>query len=678
VSCPSGFLASDCASNAGDGLAAETVFLYDTSRASAFFSQKTLESSPQAGAGYGLIGKSSMLNVALINMPFARVHAPSLALLQLQGMLRRYYPQQVETRIHYLNNDFAHFLGPRSYYELGHFPTHLYTGLGDWWFRQLAFPDTEDNAEAYFARFYGSAVNGSADVRAFMLQKREELEAFLEHLIDLYRLDGADIVGFTSMFTQNLACLALARLLKARRPEMVAVMGGANCEAPMGHVLAAHAPQIDYVFSGPALQSFADFVGCQLRGDTRACKQIDGVLSGAAADPGAATSALGAEVDINTSMPLDYAHFLHTFRAAFPEARDKPYLTFETSRGCWWGESAHCTFCGLNGQTMRFRFMRPDKVRAQFERLFAHHGECSAFVCVDNIMPKAYLTEVFPTLRPPDDVLIFYEVKSDLTFAELGMLARANVRAMQAGIESLATSTLRLMRKGSSALNNIRFLRDCKTHAIRPSWNLLIGFPGETADVYERYLEVIPRLAHLSPPMGVMPVRFDRYSPYFTAAEHYGLHLRPYDYYAFLYPFDQDSIDDLAYFFTDHNFTADYATAAARWLGPLESAVQSWLAPWQRRRPPQLHFVGESASGTIYDSRSGAAKEFEVGEDGRQLLKRCALPQSLSTLRASCRAGKVREMDATLELLRTHDLVFEEGGRIVSLVLPHAPRPPGR
>ena len=30
-------------------------------------------------------------------------------------------------------------------------------------------------------------------------------------------------------------------------------------------------------------------------------------------------------------------------------------LLYEGSRGCWWGEKHHCTFCGLNAQSMKFR-----------------------------------------------------------------------------------------------------------------------------------------------------------------------------------------------------------------------------------------------------------------------------------------------------------------------------------
>ena len=40
--------------------------------------------------------------------------------------------------------------------------------------------------------------------------------------------------------------------------------------------------------------------------------------------------------------------------AAASPASWQPSVFVETSRGCWWGERMHCTFCGLNGATMAY------------------------------------------------------------------------------------------------------------------------------------------------------------------------------------------------------------------------------------------------------------------------------------------------------------------------------------
>lgn len=54
----------------------------------------------------------------------------------------------------------------------------------------------------------------------------------------------------------------------------------------------------------------------------------------------------------------DFDDFFAQARAAHQDERDI-FLQFETARGCWWGAKQHCTFCGLNGDTMNFRSKSP-------------------------------------------------------------------------------------------------------------------------------------------------------------------------------------------------------------------------------------------------------------------------------------------------------------------------------
>lgn len=65
------------------------------------------------------------------------------------------------------------------------------------------------------------------------------------------------MIGFTSMFEQNAASLALAKRIKARFPEKIIVMGGSNCCGLMGTQLHRSFPFLDYVFTGEADVSFS-------------------------------------------------------------------------------------------------------------------------------------------------------------------------------------------------------------------------------------------------------------------------------------------------------------------------------------------------------------------------------------------------------------------------------------
>jgi len=270
-------------------------------------------------------------------------------LTQLRAVVEAELRDRLATEIHYANHDFANYFGSDAYGKMTDSVKATVTGFGDWLFRRAAFPELTDNAEAYLGRY--SATIGP---EKSLIDRREGLEQFLDELIDRYRLDQVDLVGFTSMFAQNLPSLAMARRIKARNEKIVTVMGGANCETTMGEVIARNAQAIDFVFSGPALESFPELVTRLIEGKTDGCEEVAGVLSRAKlAGRANGVPEIGAELDINVEVPLDYDDYLASLNEK--GLQTEPSLLFETSRGCWWGERSHCTFCGLNGTTMNYR-----------------------------------------------------------------------------------------------------------------------------------------------------------------------------------------------------------------------------------------------------------------------------------------------------------------------------------
>jgi ribosomal peptide maturation radical SAM protein 1 len=486
-----------------------------------------------------------MTKIALITMPAQELERPSLSLTQLKARVREVHGDRAEVSIAYLNHDFARFMAGAGG-ATGAYATlcaNQHTGLPDWLFRSEAWPELPDNADRYFARYYPGRAPAALELRTAMLGCRARLGEFLDAAIETHALDRADVVGFTSMFAQNVASFALARRLKQRNPGVTIVMGGANCESPMGQELVRNVPAVDYVFSGPALLSFPEFVGHLLEGRRERCATIPGVV-GRDTPAEAAAHPIGAELPIDEPVALDYADYFASVARNFPAGEVRPVILFETSRGCWWGERSHCTFCGLNGATMSYRSMRPDGAVALINSLFERYRDRSAvFFSVDNILPQAYVSEVLPRLRTPQGATIFYEVKANLGERELSALAAAGVRQIQPGIEALSTSTLKLMRKGSTAFVNLRLLLGCVRHGIEPVWNLLVGFPGEGEEVYRMYVEQLGRLVHLWPPQGVAQVRYDRYSPYHQRPQEWGLKLRRFDFYPLIYPFSEESLE---------------------------------------------------------------------------------------------------------------------------------------
>lgn len=628
-----------------------------------------------------------MFRISLVKMPFAALNLPSIGLTQLKAMIDREFSDRASVEICYINQDFGPLLGVAPYQFVASGMDSHNSGLGEWLFRQAAFPDLTDNIDQYFRRFYPYHNEQTKLYRSFIEEERRKFDDLVDELIAKYRLDQSNIVGFTSMFTQNVASIAMARKLRKLNPDTILIVGGANCEAPMGQELIKNVDSIDFAFSGSALKSFPEFLNCIFNGEPERCHRINGVFSKAnctkpqpqatLGGPLTPLRIIGDELDLDAAVELDYATFLDTLENNFPNEEVKPNLLFETSRGCWWGEKAHCTFCGLNGMTMNYRAMRPDNAINLVRSLFKHSSKCSRLSSVDNILPKSYLKEVLPLLDTPPNMTIFYEVKSDLSEEDMQVLAKARVKSIQPGIESLATSTLKLMKKGSSSFQNLQLLKNCVMYDVSPEWNLLIGFPGEGADVYKKYIRDIPLVTHLPPPSGVYPVRFDRYSPYFMKAKEYELDLAPVDYYKFTYPFSQESINGMAYYFTDRNTTATYFTTMVKWIGKIKEKFEPWHSRWHNLKDldyPMLYFKQKGDTTIVFDSRKTV--EHVVNPVGTQILDLMVKLRRVADLAKELSHVPHLDLEQEITLLQSRGLLFQEGERFLSLVLPKEPPKP--
>jgi ribosomal peptide maturation radical SAM protein 1 len=633
-----------------------------------------------------------MLKIVLLNLPFAAYHLPSIGLTQIKAVVDRRFSDpgagEVDVRLAYANMDVAAWIGLDLYEQLGGSGEHLQSGFPEWFFREAAFPDLPDNTEAYFGRYYplNNSLNNSSHTEAArqfrrsILEKRREVGAVLDGLVDRYGLDRADVVGFTSMFFENSAAFALARRIKARNPGVITVLGGATSESPSGEEFIRHVEALDFVFSGPGLQTFPRFVENLLRGQPERNHEIPGVFS--RRNQGQGVGSMGEELDINVPVELDYGPFLQSLAETFPDWDVQAALPFETSRGCWWGERSHCTFCGLNKTTMGYRAMRPDLAVDLIRSLFPYAERASVLLCVDNILQRRYIQDVFPYLDTPPGLPIFYQLKANLNEAEIEAMSRAGVKLITPGFESLSTTTLKLMDKGVTAFHNIQVMKYCSLHDVHPGWNILVGSPGESEETYAKYVRDLPLLVHLPAPQGLFSIHFNRYSPYFTKAREYGLDLQPLDYYGMVYPFPAEAIANIAYDFADHNLDAEYLLALAKCIDPVREQVELWQTRWQEGDagglPPRLFFRELPGEVRIYDSRSGVARvarEYPVTPAVHRLLTHLDEPRRIASLAADLAHVEGLDLDRDLAWIRERGLVFPEGEKLMSLVLRREPPP---
>lgn len=547
-------------------------------------------------------------------------------------------------------------------------------GLSDWAFAVPPYHDWDaERDEEYFAYVRASGLPEEALATARRI--RALVPGFLEHCAEDILRAGPRVVGFTSAFSQNVPSLVLSKILKERDPSLFVVFGGANCDGDMGPALHRSFPWVDAVVSGEGERVLTELVRDVLGGSP--VRPQPGLSYRGADGESISVSAEGAEpVPMDEVPPPDYdEYFARLERSPLrgPLA-EQIIVNFESARGCWWGEKMHCTFCGLNGSSMKFRSKSPARVVSELKTMSARYKQVD-FVAADNIIDMHYVREMLPPLREMRragyDLTLFYETKSNLKKEQLRLMRDAGVIHIQPGIESISNVILKLMRKGVTGLQNLRLLKWAQQYGITVVWNILYGFPGEPPAEYERMAEILPSLTHLPPPE-THPVLVERFSPYHQNPEAFGLKsIKPYAFHRFLYHVDEETLKDIAY-----DFTHEYADGRnpEEYARPIVDFAARWRAQYKYGEHTLSYRRGPGFL-LIRDRRLGLPRnDYQLGEAEAAIYLACdagATPAAVARIlrergHGSVSAGKVKSF---LESLREARLVYEEDGKYLSLAV---------
>ena len=597
------------------------------------------------------------MDVLFAVLPFADINRPLIGVSLLQAAARE---NNIDSQIEYFNLDLAEQIGLGVYDAIAN---SLVSNalVGEWFFADLVFGDSLPAESMYLSKILWGYVHDPA-LRREILEARHRRTQFIEECVQRIRSYQPRLVGFTTTVQQTCACLAVARRLKEFAAPPLIVFGGANCEGEMGLQMIRSFPFIDFVSTGEADLSFHPFVKNFL--ETGRLSSRPGILK---RDD---ELSFPPRVQNMDGLPIpDYADYFERVQRSPAKSQLNPVGMVETSRGCWWGAKHHCTFCGLNGDTMAFRSKSPNRAFREFVSISEKYG-VNRLECVDNILDMRYINTLFPLLAQSSIKLdLFYEVKSNIRYDQLATMRTGGMRAIQPGIESLSNQVLRLMKKGCTALHNIQLLRWCAELGIEVFWNLLAGFPCEFAGEYEHQAELIPLLTHLPPPLTCAPIRLDRFSPFYTRADEFGLRrIRPTSAYYHVFPLGRKELLKLAYFF---DFDYDDERNPVEYLAPLRAEVERWWAIRQLSKTSQVRLDAfyHQAGFTIEDTRPIA----QVGEHhltglAAQIYSRCDSMQSLASLKRSfpLAANEAQLRQALSELVAAR-LMVEMGRTIFEL-----------
>ena len=579
--------------------------------------------------------------VALIIPPFFTPTEPTLA----SGILKASVEQLgIRCRVLYANILFAQRLGFSLHQQF--MTSDSEALLCERLFASFAHPQLgeEPSPPAGEGSPYPRLPGGGDPLTPSQFRRAQQhCEGFLEDVLTALTAWQPKILGFSTTFQQTNAAIAIARRARQIFPDTLFVIGGHNCDGEMGEELCRSIDTFDYVFQGEADFAFAQFCQTVLQEGRQ---------------PSHGLIVCPPQHTLDDIPSPDYSDFL----AQSNVPADELGLYFESSRGCWWGQKHHCTFCGLNGSSMGFRIKPAAQVEQEVQTLKHTYPAVRRYSATDLIAPQVYHHQGFPRLATAEEnVDIFYEVKANTTSDQLRAMRQAGVTMVQPGIESFSASVLKGMAKGCSPAMNIRLLRDCHQLGITPVWNILVEVPGDTIVDYTDQIRLLPLLEHLFPPAGVFPIVLQRFSPYHFDAERFQIqHLRPATGYRFAFP---DTLDHhrLAYF-----FEADYPSAGRTHpdlIDTLHQLVASWRDRWASPTPARLELCEVSGTGWVaFDTRACATAPVRVLDTPEvRLIQACRTPHQQSAL---MRHHRLHDLQRLLD----YGFLVEVGPHIISLV----------
>ncbi|MCM2254669.1 MAG: RiPP maturation radical SAM protein 1, partial [Vicinamibacteria bacterium] len=200
-------------------------------------------------------------------MPFGPLFAPSLGLSLLKAGLAR---AGIGCRVRYFTLPFAERIGQHFYSGLASEGRPTNRDLaGEWIFGGTLFPPDPERDARYLddvlrRRSTAPEVRLEPPASEALVRRivaaRDHVPGFLDACLAEILAAGPRLVGFTSIFQQHVASLALARRLKQASPATFVVFGGANCEGPMGAETVRQFPFVDAVVSGEADLVFPELV----------------------------------------------------------------------------------------------------------------------------------------------------------------------------------------------------------------------------------------------------------------------------------------------------------------------------------------------------------------------------------------------------------------------------------
>ncbi len=305
-----------------------------------------------------------------------------------------------------------------------------------------------------------------------MKKAQAVLAADASRMLDEIAKKGSDVVGFSVTTDSYQWCLAMARQIKARMPEIVTVMGGAHATFASERVIAQDA--VDAICVGEMDNTVVDMY--------RALKE----KNDSSAVPGLWTKR-GKVVTRTPLAPIVQNLDLLPFRDISEFVRFNPNLgkTYValTARGC----PFNCSYCNSSSYKKMYegKYLRKRSVNSMMEEMVrarkAYGYERVLFVDDVFTMDYKWLSEFLPVYKEKIGVPYYCLVHPDMVEENtIKLLKDTGCDTIKCGIQSISPSICKKIYNRSLNLDRVRrVIRQVKDAGIVIKVDFIIGAPTE-------------------------------------------------------------------------------------------------------------------------------------------------------------------------------------------------------
>jgi ribosomal peptide maturation radical SAM protein 1 len=616
-------------------------------------------------------------------MPWTALSEPSLGLGILKAQLAR---EGIPSRVLHLNIFLLKYLKASTYFGIGEA-----FALNDFMFTHVLEPTIAPEQHGLLDQRVAELLSNGAGVwlehddhdtlRNLLIEVRNvAIPAFLNDCVERVGRAAGTMVGFTCLFDQTIASVAMAKLIKQKYSSTLIALGGYALQGDVGRQVIESFPWIDAVASGDGEEIIAPLARASL--DRTLLSRVRGIIYRPSPEDSPVASALpAAPIDLDQSPAPDYDDYVLDVQEL---ERDEAVtirwdtIPIESSRGCWWGQRKHCVFCGIDDETMKYRHKAPETVLDMLSGLERRYG-FRQFRFSDYILPFSYYQTLLPRLAAVDPpYTLSCEMKANIDLPRFRMMRDAGFVEVQPGIESFSTSVLRKMDKGVKAIQNIYTLILGYRLDIEVHYNFLFGFPTDDVTDYDELLRTIPLLYHLTPPISRNAVVTTRFAPMQANPTRFGIEgpIRHDERYEILFSraYQQEhrfDYDKYCYYYETPYTTGDDLLVR---YALLRHQIQYWK-DIHRKRAVRLSFQQHGAGLRILDSRY-SEDPTELLLTGPKAQVYCACADSitpLSEIRSRVSSTVTDdELSDALESLAEARVLFREGNLCLGLAIPAA------